>query len=282
MDDYVGQQLGNYQLIRLLGEGGFAGVYLGEHIYLGTLAAIKVMHTRMASEDIENFRIEARTIANLLHPNIVRVLEFGVDNGKPYLVMDYAPNGTLRQRHPKGVAVPLTTIVPYVKQVAEALLRAHNENLVHRDVKPENMLLGRQNEVLLSDFGIALMAQSTRDQALDTAAGTIGYMAPEQIQGTPRAASDQYSLGIVVYEWLSGSRPFEGSVTEVVSQHLAVPPEPLREKMQGIPRDVEQVVMKALAKDPKERFTSIRDFSAALEAASQIEDATILARRPTL
>src|SRR5947209_7894841 len=283
MDDYVGQQLGNYQLTRLLGEGGFAAVYLGEHIYLGTLAAIKVMRMRLTSDDIENFRIEARTIANLVHPNIIRVLEFGVDKGNPYLVMDYAPNGTLRQRHPKGVAVPLTTVVPYVKQVAEALLRAHNENLVHRDVKPENMLLGRQNEVLLSDFGIALMAQSTRDQALDTAAGTIGYMAPEQIQGKPRAASDQYSLGIVVYEWLSGSRPFQGSFTEVVSQHLAVPPEPLREKMLGISPDVEQVVVKALAKDPRERFPTIRDFATALEAVSQqVEDATIVARRPSL
>src|SRR5947209_12528940 len=144
------------------------------------------------------------------------------------------------------------------------------------------MLLGRQNEVLLSDFGIALMAQSTRDQALDTAAGTIGYMAPEQIQGKPRAASDQYSLGIVVYEWLSGSRPFQGSFTEVVSQHLAVPPEPLREKMLGISRDVEQVVMKALVKDPKERFPTIRDFATALEAVSQVEDATISAPRPIL
>src|SRR5438128_9679771 len=171
MSDYIGQQLGNYQLTRLLGDGGFAEVYLGEHSSLRPQAAIKAMRMHVTDDDMEKFRIEARTIANLVHPNIVRVLEFGVENETPFLVMDYAPNGTLRQRHPKGVAVPLTTIVPYVKQVAEALFRAHNENLVHRDVKPENMLLGRQNEVLLSDFGIALMAQSTRDQALDTAAG---------------------------------------------------------------------------------------------------------------
>ena len=192
MVEYVGQQLGNYQLIRLLGEGGFAEVYLGEHIYLGTQAAIKVTRMSLATNEMENFRTEARTIANLVHPNIVRVLEFGVQDGNPFLVMDYAPNGTLRQRHPRGLAVPLPTIIPYVQQVAEALQRAHDEKLIHRDVKPENMLLGRQNEVLLSDFGIALMAaQNTRDQALETAAGTIGYMAPEQIQGKPRPASDQ-------------------------------------------------------------------------------------------
>ena len=237
----------------------------------------------MAGDDMENFRREARTIANLVHPNIVRVLEFGVQDGNPFLVMDYAPNGTLRQRHPRGVAVPLPTIVPYVMQVAEALQRAHDEKLIHRDVKPENMLLGRQNEVLLSDFGIALMAaQNTRDQALETAAGTIGYMAPEQIQGKPRPASDQYSLGIVVYEWLSGTKPFQGSLTEVVSQQLAVPPEPLREKNPSISTAVESVVMKALAKDPKERFATIRDFATALEQACQadVSDATILVRPP--
>ncbi len=280
MENYVGQQLGNYQLMRLLGEGGFAEVYLGEHIYLGTKAAIKVMGMSLAGEDMESFRNEARTIANLLHPNIVRVLEFGVDNGNPYLVMDYAPNGTLRQRHSKGIVVPLVIIIPYVKQMAEALQCAHNENLVHRDVKPENMLLGRQNEVLLSDFGIALMTQQTRERPLQTTAGTIGYMAPEQIQGKPCLASDQYSLGIIVYEWLSGNRPFQGSFTEVASQHLAVLPAPLREQAPTISVEVEQVVMKALAKNPKERFASIRDFAEALEQASQGSEATIIARRP--
>src|SRR6266567_3130867 len=269
MENYVGQQLGNYQLVRLLGEGGFAEVYLGEHIYLGTKAAIKVMHMSLAGEDMQSFRNEARIIANLIHPNIVRVLEFGIDNNNPYLVMDYAPNGTLRQRHPKGTAVPLITIVPYVKQIAEALQCAHNENLVHRDVKPENTLLGRQNEVLLSDFGIALMAQQTREQALQTTAGTIGYIAPEQIQGKPRPASDQYSLGIVVYEWLSGTRPFQGSLTEVVSQQLAVPPSPLRVKVPTISPAVEEVVMRALAKDPKDRFSKVSDLAIALEQASQ-------------
>src|SRR5207249_10734737 len=144
----------------------------------------------------------------------------------------------------------------------------------------ENMLLGRQNEGLLSDFGIALMAQQTREQALQTTAGTIGYMAPEQIQGKPCLASDQYSLGIIVYEWLSGNRPFQGSFTEVVSQHLAVPPAPLREQAPSISVEVEQVVMKALAKNPKERFTNIRDFAEALEQASQSSEAIILARRP--
>src|SRR5215472_8514161 len=198
----TGQQLGNYRLLRLLGEGGFAEVYLGEHIHLGTQAAIKVLHTQLTSDDVDKFRTEARTIARLIHPHIVRVLDFGVEGKTPFLFMDYAPNGTLRQHHPKGTLLSLDLIVSYVKQVADALQYAHDEKLIHRDVKPENILLGRRNDILLSDFGIALVAQSSRYQSAQEMAGTMAYMAPEQIQGHPRLASDQYSLGIVVYEWL--------------------------------------------------------------------------------
>src|SRR6266852_4590937 len=162
MADWVGQQFGNYRLVRILGEGAFAEVYLGEHIYLSTQAAIKVLHTQLTSDDTEKFRTEARTIAHLVHPHIVRVLEFGVEGKTPFLVMDYAPHGTLRQRHPKGTRLPLDTIISYVTQVADALQYAHQEKLIHRDIKPENMLLGRKNEVLLSDFGIAIMVQTSR------------------------------------------------------------------------------------------------------------------------
>ncbi len=273
MVDYIGQQLGNYQLTRLLGEGSFAQVYLGEHIYLGTQAAIKVLNPKMAN-DLDWFRTEARTIARLVHPNIVRVLEFGVEDNIPFLVQDYAPNGTLRQRHPKGTLLLLPTVISYVKQVAEALQYAHDEKFIHRDVKPENILLGRSNEVLLSDFGVALMSQTFRDQSVQDVAGTLLYMAPEQIQGRPRRASDQYSLGIIVYEWLAGEPPFNGSFTEILSQQLAVPPRPLRAKVPAVVPAVEQVVMTALEKDPDKRFGSIRAFALALEQASQLNTLT--------
>jgi serine/threonine protein kinase len=156
----------------------------------------------------------------------VRVLEFGVERSIPYLVMDYAPNGSLRQRHPKGIPLPLTAIVFYIKQVAAGLQYAHDQKLIHRDIKPENMLLGRNNEVLLSDFGIALIAHSSGSQSIQEVAGTVTYMAPEQIQGKPRLASDQYALGVVVYEWLCGNPPFRGSFTEVAVQHALTPPPP--------------------------------------------------------
>jgi predicted ATPase/class 3 adenylate cyclase len=189
--------------------------------------------------------------------------------------MEYAPNGSLRRRHPKGEVVLLPTLVSYVKQVADALQYAHEHKIIHRDVKPENLLLGRREEVLLSDFGLATIAHSTG--SLSTSAqgtgGTIAYMAPEQIKGHPRTASDQYALGAMVYEWLCGQRPFDGSLSEVMVQHLSMPPPPLRERVPTISPTVEQVVLRALAKDPNERFASVASFAQALEQACR-EDAS--------
>ncbi len=271
MAERVGQQLGNYRLIQHLGQGNFSEVYLGEHIHLHTQAAIKVLHGQLASHDLESFLTEARTLAHLRHPNIIQVLDFGVEGTTPFLVMDYAPNGNLRQWHPKGMQLPLDIIISYAMQVAEALQYAHQEKLIHRDVKPENMLLGRKNEVLLSDFGIAIMIQSLRSQHPQDTAGTIAYMAPEQLRGKPGPASDQYALGIAVYEWLCGDRPFHGTFGELQSLHLLAPPPPLREKVPAIPATVEHVVLKALAKDPMERFASVHAFARALEEAVKTE-----------
>jgi serine/threonine protein kinase len=271
MVDRVGQQLGNYRLVSLLGQGGFAEVYLGQHVRLTLQAAIKVLHTHLAGSEAEHFYQEAETIAKLTHPSIVRILDFDVQEGVPFLVMDYAQGGSLRQRYPKGSLVPLPVIVSVVKQVAEALQYAHEQKFIHRVVKPENMLVGKRQEILLSDFGIATMAHST--SSLSTSAegtsGTLAYMAPEQIEGHPRAASDQYALAVVVYEWLCGERPFEGSVSELIAQQLSMPPPLLRERVPAIPSEVEQVVLRALAKDPKARFASVADFATALEQASQ-------------
>jgi WD40 repeat protein/tRNA A-37 threonylcarbamoyl transferase component Bud32 len=266
----VGQQLGNYRLVSVLGEGRFAEVYLGEHILLGTQAAVKVFHTQLIHKHIEAFRMDARIIAHLIHPHIMRVLEFGVEGRTPFLVMDYAPKGTLRQLHPKGTALAIATIVTYVKQVADALQYAHDEKMIHRDVKPENMLVGHNNNVQLSDFSIAVVAQSTDVQSIQQAIGTATYMSPEHIQGKPCAASDQYALGIVVYEWLCGDSPFQGSFSELCIQHMSAPPPLLREKMPTISPEVEHVVMMALSKDPTQRFANVRAFATALEQASQL------------
>jgi len=277
-EDLIGQQFGNYRLVSLLGQGGFADVYLGEHVHLRTQAAIKILRTRLTSDDREKFLTEARTIAHLEHPNIIRVWDFGVENGLPYLVMARAFNGTLRQRYPKGSRLTPEEIIPYVKQVADALHYAHGQRVVHRDVKPENMLLGKNQEVLLSDFGIAFVTQSSRYQNTQDVVGTVAYMAPEQLQGKPSPASDQYALGIVVYEWLCGERPFQGSFLEIFGQHMSVPPPSLCERNPAVPPAVEQALFVALAKNPQERFVNIKAFANALENALADMDASTFVR----
>ena len=269
MADRTGQQLGNYRLTHLLGRGGFSDVYLGEHVYLKTQAAIKVLRTQLASDDLKDFLHEARIIAHLKHPHIVRVLEFGVeeDDSQIFLVMDYAPNGTLRQQHPKGTRLEMSCIIQYVRQVADALQYAHDQRLIHRDVKPENMLLGQNNEVLLSDFGVATVFQNSLSFDKQEIVGTLGYIAPEQLRGRPRRASDQYALGIVVYEWLTGERPFQGSPSEIIGQHMLTPPPPLHLKAPSIPPSIEEVVLQALEKDPSKRFSCVQAFASALEQA---------------
>jgi predicted ATPase/tRNA A-37 threonylcarbamoyl transferase component Bud32 len=274
MADRVGEYLGNYRLIQLVGQGAFATVYLGKHLHLDTQAAIKVLHTHLTDEDSKRFRDEARTIAHLEHRHIVRILDFDVQDSLPFLVMDYAPNGSLRKLHPHRTQLPLATVLAYVTQLATALQYAHNQKLIHRDIKPENLLLGRSHDLLLSDFGIATVAQSTTSDIMQGTSGTVAYMAPEQIEGHPRLASDQYSLAVVVYEWLCGVRPFEGSMSEVMVQHLSQPPPPLRERVPTIPGEVEQVVLKALSKDPKQRFASVQDFATALHVASTAASST--------
>ncbi|GCE17090.1 serine/threonine protein kinase [Dictyobacter kobayashii] len=266
MMEFIGTQLGNYHILKRLGHGGFADVYLGEHVYLKTQAAIKILHTQIAQEEIDSFRNEALVIAHLIHPNIIRVLDFGVDEATPFLVMEYAPGGTLRQQVLKGSRLAPTTFMPYVRQVAAALQYAHEQKLIHRDVKPQNMLLAQHGEVKLSDFGIALIEQNSQSQQTEEAViGTIAYMSPEQLQGKARPASDQYSLAIVIYEWLTGNRPFVGSSVELITQHLTAPPPPIDERALNIPHAFTEVLFKALAKDPHDRFPSVQAFANALE-----------------
>lgn len=262
----IGQQLGNYYLTRYIGQGGFADVYLGMHIHLNTQAAIKVLKAQLTPADIQDFYDEARTMANLFHPHIVRVLEFGVEPGSrtPFLVMDFAPGGSLRQIYPGGTRLSPSTIMPYLKQVTDALQYVHDQHLIHRDVKPENMLLGRNNELVLSDFGIAIATQHQSTVAI----GSADYMAPEQNNLQPCLASDQYALGIVVYEWLGGSRPFSGlSAAEIAWKHAQEQPPSLCSMNPAIPVGVEIVVLKALEKDPAYRYPSVKDFADDFEKA---------------
>lgn len=269
MEEYRGQHVGNYRVIRLLGQGVTSQVYLGEHLYLQRSVAIKVLKRPLDEEQIEQFCREAQIISRLVHPQIVRVLDFGVEERKPYLVMEYAPHGTLRQLHPPGTVVPLPTVAHYMQQIAAALDYAHQQKVLHRDVKPENLLLGPNQEVLLSDFGIAVVAHHTYSMSTQDSEGEPTYMAPEQLLRRARPASDQYALGVVVYEWLSGAPPFQGLPIEVGMQHLQVAPPPLLQDGKPLPPAVASVVLQALEKDRQLRFASVRAFADAFSAAIQ-------------
>ncbi len=283
--DLIGQELGNYHLVDRLGKGGFAYVYLGEHTHLKkTKAAIKVLQ-EMDSGKLKEFCDEAQILFDLRHPHIVRILDFGVkDKVLPYLVMEYAPNGTLRDAHRRGTRLSPGQIVAYVNQIAGALDYLHNHKdkdkdkekpLMHLDLKPENVLVRANGEVLLSDFGLVQDVHRTDSQVIpERRAGTAPYMDPEYMLGfgPARPASDQYALGVMVYEWLSGSLPFQGNGNMIAAQHLAeARPESLRGRIAGISskieKKIEKVVFKALARNPKDRFKSVTEFAQAFERA---------------
>jgi len=268
MSNQIGQQLGNYRLVRLLGQGAFAQVYLGEHVHLGTQAAIKLLHAQTGNNDQGQFLKEARKGAHLDHPHIVRVLDFGIEQDAPFLVMSYAPGGTLRARHPQGEALPLTTILSYIEQVAKALDYLHTQEIIHRDVKPDNMLLSASGNILLSDFGIASNNHTTISLTDPGIAGTPPYMAPEQFQDKPCFASDQYALAVLTYEWLTGQRPFQGPAWSLGYQHIHQQPPALRDHVPTIPRLIEVAILKALSKDPRQRFNNVGAFANALKSVS--------------
>src|SRR6266516_2938109 len=267
MDDRIDQQIGNYRLVELLGVGTLTKVYLGEHIYLNTLAAIKVLDASLDSTSIFWFRREAGAIAKLVHPNIVRVLEFGVaEDTIAFLVITYAPRGTFPRSYPKGSRLSPVIILTYVKQLCSALQYAHNNGIVHREIRPEHILLGDNNEVLLDHFGSNLLKLPSFQEQFT--ADTLAYLAPEQLGRAISFASDQYALGVVIYEWLCGRPPFEGNPDEIIRQLLSsAPSPPLRGREPTISPTIEQVVLKALAKEPRQRFPTIQDFANAFEQA---------------
>ena len=275
MTNRIGEQLGSYQITHLLGQGGFAEVYLAEHVHLKTQVAIKLLYGKLIAQNVQAFTNEAQTIAALRHPHILRVLDFGFAQTLPFLVMDYASGGSLRDRHLPGSLIPLPSVIFYIKQVAAALAYAHTNKLIHRDVKPENILLGADGILLLGDFGIVTTAHSTASMKTIDTMGTVHYMAPEQIRGRPCTASDQYALAIVAYEWLCGERPFLGDTAiEIAMRQLSDDPPSLCQRCPSLPSDVERIIFKALSKDPQHRFPNILAFSSALEQSGQAQQNT--------
>jgi serine/threonine protein kinase len=266
----LGQPIGEYRLVHKLGGGGFGVVYLAEHVHKRTRAAIKIISLPLIKPgDFKDFLNEARTVF-LRHSHIVPLLDFGISRDDfPFIVMEYAPHGTLRDRHPRGDCVPLSTIVSYVDQIAPALQYAHDQHIIHRDVKPENILVRADGTLLVSDFGIAkLLEQSVFTSVQTSSVGTPVYMAPEQYNGHPCFASDQYALGVVLYEWICGVRPFHGPAIGLALQHMNTPPPRLRDHLPELSEAVECVILKALAKAPEDRFGHMQEMASALREAA--------------
>ena len=260
MEDLTGKQLGQYRIVAPLGEGGMAAVYKAYQAAMDRYVALKILPRHFASdpEFVGRFEQEAKIIAKLQHVHILPVHDFGTEDGYTYIVMPFVETGTLGellQRKP----LPLPQIRKIVSQVADALGHAHARGLVHRDVKPSNILIDEDGNSLLTDFGIAKMVEGTI-QFTQTGAilGTPAYMSPEQIRGvTLDGRSDIYSLGVVLYEMATGRPPYVAETPPAIFvKHLHDPLPPPRTFNPNLPASVERVILKALTKDPAQRYAT--------------------------
>jgi len=262
-----GRMIGNYRLLRPLGRGRTGEVYLAEQAQTGTLGAVKVLLLHLMNEERRAFLDGMQRIAMLKHPDAANILEYGVMGDMPYFVMTYAPHGTLS--HLLRAPQPPEKILPYLEQVADALHNAHEQGLLHLDLQPGNLLLGEHYELLVSGIGLTLLVQGMRSASALDVVGNVLYLSPEQLRGQAGPASDQYALGIIVYEWLCGQCPFQGTFIEVGKQHLRNPVPSLRARVPALSPQIEQVVTRALAKEPQARFESVKAFARAFERACQ-------------
>src|SRR5215831_11764712 len=245
-----------------------ADVYLAEDQELGRRVAIKILNGRHANDDqfIERFRREAKNAAALNHPNIVSIYDRGEAEDTYYIAMEYLDGRTLKELIVGHGQAPVRVAVEYARQILSALRFAHRHGIVHRDIKPHNVLVDREGRVKVTDFGIARAGTSQMTET-GSIVGTAQYLSPEQARGGEvDQRSDLYSLGVVLYELLTGKTPFEGDTpVEIAMKHLSNPPKPPSELRPEIPPELDMVVMRALAKDPNERYQSADEMEADLD-----------------
>ncbi|QBD79039.1 hypothetical protein EPA93_24860 [Ktedonosporobacter rubrisoli] len=276
-DDLIGTSLGNYRVLSTLGQGGMARVYKAYQESLDREVAIKVLPPWYASDRnfVERFNLEARLVARLSHPNIVTVHDASEQNGHLYIVMQFVDGGTLKNRldrlHYENKVMDLTEAIPVFSQLASALTYAHEQGIIHRDIKPVNVLLDRSGRPILSDFGIAKVLASTHDQLTRPGAGvgTPEYMSPEQCQGgAVDGRADIYALGVMLFEALTGRTPFLGdNYPALAHSHIyEMPPRP-RALNPAIHPAIEHVILKALMKNPQNRYQRASDMAEALKQA---------------
>jgi serine/threonine-protein kinase len=271
-DNLVGQTFGQYEIGQQLGQGGMATVYLARQKSIGRTVAIKVMPRYFLHEPsfLQRFEREVKVIAELQHPRVLPVYDYGQINDRPFIVMAYMPGGTLADRIKKG-PLPLDEVVRLVGQIAEGLDHAHNKGVIHRDFKPSNVLLDENGNAYLSDFGIAKITESTVQLTGSGIVGTPAYMAPEMAdRGTVTPAVDIYALGVTLYQMLTGKFPYQGETPlRVMMAHATEPVPDVRLARPDLPEAVAEVVKRAMAKNPDDRYASAGELAAALRAAVQ-------------
>jgi eukaryotic-like serine/threonine-protein kinase len=263
---------GRYRILRKLGTGGMANVYLAEDEVLGRRVAIKILNDRHAGDDqfVERFRREAKNAASLSHPNIVSIYDRGEAEGTYYIAMEYLDGRSLKELIVARGPAPINLAVDYARQILAAIRFAHRHGIVHRDIKPHNVLVDAEGRLKVTDFGIARAGASQMTEA-GSIIGTAQYLSPEQAKGAPvDQTSDLYSVGVVLYELLTGVVPFSGETpVEIAMKHLSTVPSPPSAKRKDVPRDLDLVVMRALAKDPAERYQSAEEMDADLRRVSR-------------
>ncbi len=267
---FVGTQIGNYRITAEINSGAFGSVYKAEHMHLkARIVAIKLLHAYMgSSNEREQFLLEAQFLAMLEHPHILPLIDFGFSEGRPYLIAKYAVGGSLRDLLRPEVPLPVEYTIAILKQIGQALYYAHERNIIHRDLKPENILFNEQGEALLADFGIATMLATASVKHLTTIGGTPPYMAPEQFQGIISKEGDQYALGCIAYELMTGRLPFTApDFLSMGFKHLTESPTAPSQFNSQLPTAVEAVILKAMAKQRVERHTDIPAFLVALQTS---------------
>ena len=269
-----GQKINDrYEIIKSIGEGGMANVYLANDTILDRKVAVKVLRGDLSTDEkfIRRFKREALSVSNLSHPNIVEVYDVGEEDGNYYIVMEYIEGKTLKQLLQKRGALTLTEVIDIMTQLTDGLSHAHEAYIIHRDIKPQNIMIEDNGLIKITDFGIAMALNSTQLTQTNSVMGSVHYLPPEQASGkSATVKSDIYSLGILMYELLIGKVPFGGdTAVEIALKHMKEKVPSVRKQNPTIPQSVENIILKATAKNPKNRYDTVKEMNTDLQTAME-------------
>ncbi|WP_051456798.1 Stk1 family PASTA domain-containing Ser/Thr kinase [Brochothrix campestris] len=270
----IGKRLsGRYEITRLIGTGGMSNVYLARDIILERDVAVKLMRMSMANEEqlVRRFRREAQATTQLMHPHIVDIFDVDEDHDNHFIVMEYIDGMDLKAYINKKGRLPLPQVITIMNQILGAIAHAHHQQIIHRDIKPQNVLINHEGTAKITDFGIAMALFETSMTQTNTTLGSVHYLSPEQARGgIATTKSDVYSLGIMLYEMLTGKLPFDGeSAVAIAIQQLQSPMPLLADELPSAPMSLQNIVMKATAKDAANRYLSVEEMQADLATALQ-------------